>query len=382
MGRPIRFEQFHVAEIGIVHAVLRCVRRVFLAGVVQITGWDFSFRRGWILVAACLLVGQSLAEEAEHQLPEGRGVAAQYPGDKDIAEHPDVIYATDFTKGIEAPLRPQRRGVSLIEDADLARTGGMAARIVATKGADEGGDLSIQWDEGAEQIFVRVYVRFDKNTAMPHHFINVGGNTPTFEFRWGGGAGRRPPGDENGSFGTTLEPPKNPDGYWQFYTYWHEMRSWQTTEGKSDGRPSAYYGNNFGYPRKTPRLERDTWICVEYMIKLNQVGEHDGEMAFWIDGVNYGHWKPGSPQGRWLRENFFTRGPFFENFANPQPFEGFSWRTHESLKINRAQLQWFLSQRSYGDSEVGEHIVYFDNLVISKSYIGPIVDETPAVQSP
>jgi REP element-mobilizing transposase RayT len=48
MGRPARSEQFVPDEIGIVHAVQRCVRRAFLAGVDDQTGTDYSFRRDWI----------------------------------------------------------------------------------------------------------------------------------------------------------------------------------------------------------------------------------------------------------------------------------------------------------------------------------------------
>lgn len=45
MGRSKRAEQFDPKEVGIVHAIQRCVRRAFLAGVDEKTGVDYSFRR-------------------------------------------------------------------------------------------------------------------------------------------------------------------------------------------------------------------------------------------------------------------------------------------------------------------------------------------------
>ncbi|SMP62288.1 hypothetical protein SAMN06265222_107284 [Neorhodopirellula lusitana] len=48
MPRPKRDEQFETGEICIVHAVQRCVRRAFLAGVDAQTGKDYSFRKEWI----------------------------------------------------------------------------------------------------------------------------------------------------------------------------------------------------------------------------------------------------------------------------------------------------------------------------------------------
>ena len=45
MPRPKRNEQFSADEVCVVHAVQRCVRRAFLAGVDQATGVDYSFRK-------------------------------------------------------------------------------------------------------------------------------------------------------------------------------------------------------------------------------------------------------------------------------------------------------------------------------------------------
>jgi len=48
MPRPSRSELFDPAEVGIGHAVQRCVCRAFLAGVDQATGNDYSYRKEWI----------------------------------------------------------------------------------------------------------------------------------------------------------------------------------------------------------------------------------------------------------------------------------------------------------------------------------------------
>ncbi len=48
MVRPTRDEQFVANEVCIIHAVQRCVRRAFLAGVDEVSGVDYSFRREWI----------------------------------------------------------------------------------------------------------------------------------------------------------------------------------------------------------------------------------------------------------------------------------------------------------------------------------------------
>lgn len=48
MGRHRRSDQFRHDEIAIVQCVQRCVRMACVAGVDEVSGSDYSFRREWI----------------------------------------------------------------------------------------------------------------------------------------------------------------------------------------------------------------------------------------------------------------------------------------------------------------------------------------------
>ncbi len=196
------------------------------------------------------------------KLLKAEGLAARYPGDIGIEKDPEVIFASGFEDGIHKPLKSDRKGVVVLDNQRIAFSGKSCIRITATKNIDEGGDLKLQWAKGVDECYMRVYVRFDKNTLMPHHFINLSGHTAEYKYRWGGGAGLRPSGGKYGGLSTTLEPPKGKNGKWKFYSYWHEMHSWQTPHGTADGRPNAFYGNGFSV-EKSPSLHRDQWVCLE-----------------------------------------------------------------------------------------------------------------------
>lgn len=298
-----------------------------------------------------------------------RGIAENYAGDKGIGNDDRVIYASGFEDGIRSPLKVSRKGVSVLKDKRVAHSGKACAKIVATKNIDEGGDLKLHWKDGVERCYMRVYIRFDKDTLMPHHFINLKGQTPTYKYRWGGAAGLKPSGGKDGAISVTLEPAKDDKDRWFFYSYWHEMRSWQTEHGASQGKPNAYYGNVFKM-KQGPKIKRDQWICVEMMVKLNTAGEYDGEQAFWIDGKLIGHWKKGLPKGTWMRGSFHSFGKWNRK---PRKFEGFNWRASDAIKINKAMLQWYLSRdQSWPRMRVKENIVYFDDLVVATGYVGPM----------
>lgn len=49
------------------------------------------------------------------------------------------------------------------------------------------------------------------------------------------------------------------------------------------------------------KVEKDRWICVELMIKMNDpVDEHNGELALWIDGKLISYLGKGFPKGKWV----------------------------------------------------------------------------------
>jgi len=274
---------------------------------------------------------------AQSTLPQGPGLAARFKADSGIAAHAAVIFADDFETGDlgtrwdeQSPSKAKALSFAL---ADGGVCGQRCLKVEARLGENQGGGLT-KWFEPAERIFVRFYVRFDPGCDYVHHFVTLRANKGLQGGdKWSGfgGAGLRPAGDER--FSTALEPWGNrgrwpAPGKWNFYSYWHEMHV------SPDGK---YWGNSF-LPEPQEVIPKDRWICVEFMLKQNSPGQPDGEQACWIDGHLLGHWS------------------------------GISWRKNESLKANALTLESYVTDRW---TKNPTNIVYFDNLVIAREYIGP-----------
>lgn len=307
------------------------------------------------------------------------GIATQFPLDKNIRSHPAVIFATGFEDDNKlagwTKLRAPKT-ISTTSDPKVVHTGNNSAQITATRGKDVGGALIYRWEKGVDRLYFRFYCRFHEETCHPHHFANIGANCPGRETE--GHAGSRPKGHEG--FSTTIEPP-SPDRDWILYTYWQEMHSWQNEDGSPnnppDGDGRSFYGNVFNPLKKTNNFERGKWICVEFMLKANTPSKYDGEQAVWINGKKTMHWKTGCIEGTWFRDKFRISGNFN---TNPKPFEGYNWRSEANLKINRINLQWYVSDRALKEATVDRNIVHFDNVVIATEYIGPQVDYVKDLQ--
>jgi hypothetical protein len=305
-----------------------------------------------LLCLFIVLVGSSilLGEDVE------RGIAAGFSADAGIENHPAVMFASGFENGFDGwTLSARDRTISsIVDDPAIVHTGKKCCISVALKGKNEGGNVTWRFPEPVDQIYLRFYCRFDKDSVTPHHFVKI----RALREGWNARAGLAPPGDKG--FWTGIEPSRS--GSWHFYTYWHQMRSGRANP---TGAKGDYYGNIFTMPGQTP-LEREKWICVEAMMKANTVGKSDGELAFWIEGQLIGWWKPGSPAGTWNRSRFLVPGD------DPKPFEGFNFRTDPTLRINQVALQWYVSHGHAARGAAERNLVYFDDVVVAKDYIGPM----------
>ncbi len=312
-----------------------------------------------------------------------RGLAERYPGDVGIEKDPRVVFAENFevddpagvTKRWETASGPE----NLSLDADVpAGSGGKKSLLVThTGGMGTGGQLYRRLKPGYDKLYARFYVKFDPDCAPIHHFgTHLGGYNPPTPWPQGF-AGRRPDGDKTFTVGVE---PFGENWVWDFYSYWCEMRG-SPPRGQT-------WGNSFIRDPKL-KVERGKWVCVELMVKMNTVGDTNGEMALWIDGKPVGHLGKGFPRGKWVYDKFLPgqggegvrwsdakSGP--ERFTVPEggtPFEGFRWRTSNKLNLNYVWLYTYITDAAKG------HVsrVWFDDVVVATEYIGPLA---PGTRSP
>ncbi len=272
-------------------------------------------------------------------LPRGRGLAARFHADAGIDGHPDILFADDFESGALGANWDEMRNpggdvLSFVDESSTgAPVGKRSLQVTATLGRNTGGGFT-QWFESADRLFIRFYTKFHADCDYIHHFCTLRANKSLRGAeRWSGfgGAGLLPEGRTR--FSTAIEPWGNwgrwpPPGRWNFYSYWHTMKP------SPDGK---YWGNGFR-PSQQPNIQRGAWICVEFMLQHNRPGNEDGEQAYWIDGDLRGHWR------------------------------GFNWRTSETLFANAFTLESYVTDRW---TRQRVNIVYFDNVVIARQYIGP-----------
>lgn len=314
----------------------------------------------------------SLSEQGDvNTLTEGYGLSAKYPGDINISSDPSIIFSENFESGNMDEILKHWSSVSnkdgkvlsLSSDNPKDSFGKYSIQMTATLGENTGGHLYRRFSEGLDKVFARFYVKFAEDAEYIHHFVHLGGYNPATPWPQGG-AGERPQGHERITVG--IEPTghygKYPaPGVWNFYAYWHEMKI------SADGR---YWGNGLN-PIQPAVIPKNQWICVEVMLKMNSAPDiPDGELALWIDGRLIAHFVKGVQRSKWTGMGFSLVE------KDGEPFEGFRWRNNNDLKINFFWLLHYVTENAVRQNKVNNpnpiNRVWFDDIIISRSYVGPI----------
>lgn len=271
----------------------------------------------------------------------GDGLARQYPGDRGIAKHPDVLYADGFDDG--SLDRRWKRGIDVpykIVASDpehgFAPLSGSALRVTIARGGSVGLDLHYRFaDHGGsepEAMYFRYYLRLAPTWAN----ADDGGKLPGFAGTYGkaGWGGRAWDGTKGwsmrGHFGPPAPVGHPAAGHTMLGTYGYDSR----TRGYGEARPWAD-GNLAGL------VPANRWVCIEQYLQLNTPGREDGAFKVWIDG----------------------RMAFSE--------EGLRLRDLPSIRIEEIWLNVFHGGTRTAPANMH---AYIDNVVIARHYIGPMID--------
>ncbi|WP_295125396.1 hypothetical protein [uncultured Chitinophaga sp.] len=288
------------------------------------------------------------------QLPQG--IAGRYPGDKGIEKDSNVLFVEDFETGMNEVLARysdvlNKAGMSMDADVPKGSAGKQSMKMTNIGGVNTGGHLYRNFKPGFDStVYIRYYVKYPKSDSnyIHHEAIWFGGYDPVLPYPSPKAAvcnveGRISVSYEASQGGQQMDT----------YIYWPFMNS---------GNGFRCYGNVFFDPKARRKVDWDEWMCIEVMVKLNNpVEASNGELAVWCNGKLMGHWGPGFPGGRWVRDKFIA------NDTDPG-FEGFRWRTKPSLNINYIWIEYF---DDFTPAGMKNHIKY-DHIVVARKYIGPI----------
>jgi hypothetical protein len=319
-----------------------------------------------VLFFVIALVAQSFyfpnsgnAQTTVAPLPQGTtGIAASYPNDTNIAAHPDVL----FTDGFETYSSPsqlttnwnnyyQGGNTRIASESGNVFSGAKSLEFTQPQGSSEVANAVVK-NLGSSQdtLFVRVYSKYETGFSVSgqgHNGIRI--SSPNYP-----GPGNVPNGAdffllilENSAYYNEAQP-----GYTNVYVYHPEQRSQWGDHWYPDGKvlPFDATPGNFGasfVPRANFIPETGRWYCFEFMVKANTPGQRDGRVAAWIDGT------------------------LVADFHNVR------LRDTASLKISQVQLELHAQSNT-----VRADRKWYDNLVVAKSYIGPMSSGLPSDTTP
>jgi hypothetical protein len=325
-----------------------------------------SFRIQMKTLALSILCLSSVALAEDFKAINGSGIASRYPGDKNIASDPAVIFADDFESYTSVDQIKTKWG----------NGSGWTRMRIATESANVfSGHKSVEFtlpisltqigcsllkilNPEQDTVYMRMYHKFDSGyniTGSNHNGIRLSAKYPET-------AGHIPPADGTGFFLFLLENSvvgphagESAPGFSHLYVYWPRQRSQFGDHWYPDGTVIPYspvIGNKgewLAYPNQYPNFrimpnflpQRDRWYCVELMVHANTPARNDGEVKYWIDGQLAGD------------------------------FPDLNVRSLSTLKLDRASLGLGAAHSERINKK------WYDNVVIATQYIGPLVSPTP-----
>jgi hypothetical protein len=313
-----------------------------------------------VIAAGALVTLHTVA--IAQSLPTGStGIASRYPGDAGIASDPDVIFAEDFesystVSGLTAAGR--WNGLYQVSNTRISTETGnffggkKAVEFTLPKTSGEvANELTKVLSPAQDTVFFRFYAKFDPAynvTGSSHNGAMIQASY------WDGpGSGPGIPADGYNKFLVSFEAYRdsasvaNP-GSLVAYVYHPEQRDiwgdlfYPTGRVLPFDRTPGNFGSTFvSRPEVVPQLGR--WNSYEVMVKANTPGQRNGRIAFWLDGA------------------------LIADFPNLR------LRDTTDLKIDRVGLSLHGNGGILATSKK-----WYDNVVISKSYIGPVSSGTSA----
>lgn len=271
--------------------------------------------------------------------PVAQGLAADYPADRGIERHPDVIFAAGFDDGAGFGGWKSRWAKGAIGEMEVVAEDGVlgfkpldgsALRFNLKKGSNYGADLRLNLkDHGGEpeELYFRYYLRMAEDWSPGIADGKLPGMAGTYgQAGWGG---RRVDGTNGWSLrGLFVRnfPKDHPlSGLTQLGTYAYHAEM------------SGYYGDFWIWPGAL--VARNRWYCIEQHVRLNRPGVSDGSMRVWVDG-------------RLAMERSKIR-----------------MRNVDRLRI---EAVWLNAYHGGAETSPYDQHFYIDNVVVARSYIGPI----------
>ena len=258
-----------------------------------------------------------------------QGLAAFYPEDEGIANHPAVLFASGFEtkewlrQDFGIPTSELQAKGHQTTNPDNVFFGNGALEYQNLEGKHDPDPYGIYF-EGQDIIYVRYYRRYEAN----YDFSCQAKMTGVWALAEGApGSGNHPNGYDQFSYRLETSPDPNQP---ELYIYHPE----QLTQ----------YGQPFYQNIGTPvTIETNRWYSIELMLKANDAGQRNGKAKLWIDGVLKAY------------------------------YQNFRFRDTNSLKINALQITARVGGLCFAPQD---QKVWDDNLVLATQYIGPMAQDS------